>query len=54
MTDNAWLEGAQGAEAAGSMTRTMVVLAAVTVPFASAKCLWLIPNTNVTAVYPHM
>lgn len=54
MAANAWLERAQGAEAAGSMTRTVFVLAAATVPFAGAECLWLIPSTNVTAVCPHV
>lgn len=54
MAANAWLEGAQGAEADGSKTRTVFVLAAAAVPFAGAKCLWLIPSTNVTAVCPRV
>lgn len=52
MAANAWLEGTQGVEAAGGMTRTMFVLAAVKVSFAGAWSFWLILNTNVAAPGP--
>lgn len=54
MVANAHLEGAQGAEAVGSMARPMFVLAAAVVPFACAPCLWPIPNENVAADHSHM